>query len=107
MLSTEQLREHLAGVTYRPGWAFELYDGRWEGQHLVIKASLMDSFRHGETVDLEIHSMLPPMESVRQFDQWLAWRLGRIEVHEMREWLKHGGRVLFDPHAPGAEHDFR
>jgi hypothetical protein len=29
---------------------------------------------------------------------WMAWRLGRIESHEMREFFKVDGRPVFDPH---------
>src|SRR4051812_47477631 len=35
-LTTEDLRAHLARVSYRPGWRFEVYDGAWEDQHFVI-----------------------------------------------------------------------
>jgi hypothetical protein len=40
-------------------------------------------------------------------EEWLAWRLGRLEVHEMREFLKRDGRVIFDPHGADADHDRR
>ena len=107
LLSTQVLRAHLAKLTYKPGWAFEVYDGRWEGQHVVIRVDVPDTFNPGETVTLDVHSMLPPMRSTHQFEEWIAWRLARLEVHEMREFLKRDGRVIFNPHAPGAEHDIR
>jgi hypothetical protein len=105
VLSTEEIREAVWCVTYRPGWSFEVYEGRFEGPHIVIRATIQDSARPTQAVTLDIHSMLPPMRSAEQFYEWLAWRLARIEVHEMREWLKVDGRVIFDPHALGAEHD--
>jgi hypothetical protein len=105
VLSTEEIREAVWCVTYRPGWSFEVYEGRFEGPHIVIRATVPDSTRLGQAVTLAIHSMLPPMRNRQAVFEWLAWRLGRIEVHEMREWLKVDGRVIFDPHALGAEHD--
>ena len=118
-------------MTYKPGWTFEVYDGQWEGLHLVIRTKLEDAnlshtsgciaklISDGEkqtsadechcgaqlkTV-LDIHSMMPPMESIEQFERWLAWRLGRIELHEMREFLQLDSKPIFDPHAEFAEHD--
>jgi hypothetical protein len=56
---------------------------------------------------LDVHSMLPPMRDTIALEEWLAWRLGRLEVHEMREFLKRDGRVIFDPHGADADHDRR
>lgn len=105
MLTTAQLRGYLSKVTYKPGWEFEVYDGRWEGQHLVIRTVVADSYNPGENVALDVHSMLPPMENFSQFDNWLMWRLGRIEVHEMREFFKVDGKVVSDPHGQDADRD--
>jgi hypothetical protein len=105
MLSTQQIVAHLQRVTYKPGWDVRVYDGRWEGQHVVIRTVVPDSTQPGRTTVLDVHSMLPPVRDTDQLNEWLAWRLGRLEVHEMREFLKHDGVVLFDPHAPEAERD--
>jgi hypothetical protein len=105
MLTTSEIAAHLERLSYKDGWEFQVYDGRWEGQHIVIRTVVPDAFRPGETVTLDVHSMLPPMRDTAQLEEWLAWRLGRIEVHEMREWLKRDGQVLFSPHAEYAERD--
>lgn len=105
MLTTHEIANWLTLITYRPGWSFEVYDGRWEGQHFVIRARVADATEPDETTTLDIHSMLPPMDTIDQFERWLAWRLSRIEIHEMREFLRRDGKPIFDPHADGAEHD--
>ena len=105
MLTTTQIQEQLARISYKPGWSFRAYDGRWEGQHLVITTEVEDSYRPGETTTLDVHSMLPPMADADALHAWLAWRLQRIETHEMREFLKLDGKVLFDPHAELADRD--
>jgi hypothetical protein len=105
VLTTSELDTHLRRVTYKPGWSFTVYDGRWEGQHLVIRVVTPDAFAPSDQVTLDIHSALPPMDTPGQFDRWLMWRLGRIECHEMREWYRVDGRPASDPHASGAEHD--
>lgn len=105
MLTTAEIAAHLARLSYKPGWEFAVYDGRWEGQHIVIRTGVVDTYSPGEMVVLDVHSMLPPMRDVAQLEEWLAWRLGRLEVHEMREFLKRDGVVIFDPHAEFAERD--
>lgn len=105
MLSTEQLREHLTKVTYKPGWSFTVYDGEWEGQHIVIRTVVHDAYDPTKTTALDVHSMLPPMDSIDQFNNWLMWRLGRIEVHEMREFFRVNGTPVSDPHKENANRD--
>jgi hypothetical protein len=105
MLSTAELQAHLERLTYRRGWFLRIYEGRFEGHHIVIQAELEDSFNPGRMVVLDVHSMLPPMRDTDQLEEWIAWRLARMEVHECREWLKRDGAPIFDPHAEGAEHD--
>lgn len=105
MLTTPEIQAHLWRLAYKPGWTFEAYDGRWEGQHIVIRTHVPDTYNEGQTVVLDVHSMLPPMRDTQALEEWLAWRLGRLEQHEMREFLKRDGEVIYDPHAPLADRD--
>lgn len=106
MLTIDQIKEHLRLITYRPGWTIEAYQGSWEGIHIrIVAPKVEDSYNPGEFVDLGITSHLPPMQNFHQLETWLAWRLNRIETHEMREWLKFGGVPIFNPHSDGAEED--
>ena len=107
LLTTEQIQAHLDTITYKPGWSFRVYDGRWEGQHIVIRTEVADTYNPGESTTLDVHSMLPPMRDVQALEEWLAWRLGRLEIHEMREFLKRNGQIIFDPHAEYADRDVR
>ena len=104
-LTTAEIQAELERVTYKPGWSFTCYDGRWEGQHLVITVDVLDAGRPGQSVTLDVHSSLPPIPDVAYLHTWLAWRLGRIENHEMREFLRVDGHAVFDPHAPFADRD--
>ncbi len=104
-LTTAQIAAELEKVSYKPGFRFTVYDGTWEGQHMVITTSVPDAYKPGEMTVLDVHSMLPPMRDREALWEWLAWRLGRIEIHEMREFLRVDGRPVFDPHAPFAERD--
>lgn len=104
-LTTAQLQDTLDRITYKPGWEFAIYDGRHEGQHVVIVTVVPDAYNPDKTVTLDVHSMLPPMFTEHQFFEWVAWRLRRIEIHEAREFLCVDGRVYDDPHADGADKD--
>jgi hypothetical protein len=105
LLTVGQMRKLLRNITYRPGWTITVREGRFEGPHLTVHAQVENSYRPGETTVLDIHSPIPPMTTAAQFDAFLAWRLGRIECHEMREWLQRDGKPIFDPHAPLADQD--
>lgn len=99
MLTTAQIQAELDRVTYRDGWAFGVYEHDWDGLHLLITAPVPNAYQPSETITLGIRSPLPPMPDATYLHRWLAWRLGRIESHEMREYLKVDGVALFDPHA--------
>lgn len=98
------IQTYLQRVTYRPGWTIVAYSDPWEGVIIRIVGSVENSYDPGHFIDLGVVSYLPPVQTVDELSQWLAWRLGRIENHEMREWLKCDGKPIYDPHAEdGAE----
>jgi hypothetical protein len=105
MLTTPDVQRLLARVKYKPGFEFKAYDGRWEGQQVVIRVDMPDAYNPGQTVTLDIHSPLPPQRDEDTLYSWLAWRLGRIENHEMREYLRIDGDLYSDPHAPYSDRD--
>lgn len=110
-LSAATMANYLVDVTYKPGWAFAVYQGEWEGPHLVIVATLPNAYDGSDDpttttmTTLSIHSAIPPMDNLLDFGRWLAWRICRIESHEAREWLKLGGKAMFDPHTDAGAHD--
>lgn len=105
MLSTAEIEQELQRLSYKPGWHISIYEGAWEGQHIVIRTSVPDAYNPGSEVVLDVHSMLPPQDSVASLHRWIAWRLGRLEVHEMREFFRRDGKAIFDPHAEFADRD--
>ncbi|MCA1841293.1 MAG: hypothetical protein LC723_13385 [Actinobacteria bacterium] len=104
-LSINYIQELLNYVEYKPGWKFVVYEGRWEGAHLQIIVDMPNAYRPDETTTVDIHCFLPPMETASEFHRWLMWRLGRIEIHEMREFYRVDGKVWDDPHAEHADRD--
>lgn len=107
LLTTQEIKDHLETITYKPGWSFEYYVGRYEGPHLVIWTKVEDAFNPGRTVDLDVQCFLSPndIDSTESLNKYLAHRLGRIESHECREFLKENGKVIDSPHKPNADRD--
>lgn len=101
MLSTEQINTELGRLTYKPGFTFRAYEDLWEGQKIRIEATVPDSRNPEETVDLGIDSFLPPLVDEWDLRRWLAYRLRRVETHEMLEFLRLDGSPIWDPHKPG------
>jgi hypothetical protein len=105
VLTTAEVQGILSRVTYKPGWTIAAYDGRYEGQHLVITTVVPDSTNPEQDTTLDVHSMLPPMRDERALLDWILWRCIRIECHEAREWLQVDGKPWSDPHAEYADQD--
>lgn len=98
-LSDADVATVLASVTYRPGWSFGLIRDPHEGlQVRIVARGVPNSYRPDETIDLGITSWLPPQRTAEDLLDWLLWRLQRIESHECREWLRHDGELVSDPH---------
>jgi hypothetical protein len=99
VLSTRELQDQVGEYAYRPGWRLIVREDEFEGAALWILADLDNSYRPGETVEVRIRSLIPPMVSRWEFERWLAWRLRLVEIHESREWFRRDGKPVFDPHA--------
>jgi hypothetical protein len=102
MLTIDQMREALEHVTYKPGWRLTLFQHQWEGIWMAIRAELPDADWPTRTTVININTPVPPMRDIEGFYEWLAWRLARVEIHEMREFLRIDGVKYSDPHAPDA-----
>jgi hypothetical protein len=98
-LTFDELHKELSLYSYRPGWMFTLWNDPHEGFLLYIVAKVIDSADPEKETELRINSWVPPMETRKQFCEWLFWRLRQIEIHECMEWFKRRGQSVFDPHA--------
>jgi hypothetical protein len=107
VLGEAEVRAYLDELEFLPGWTFAYRLGRWEGPHLTVGAKVPNAYHPDELVALDIHVPLPPhaLRSRADLDEFICWRLTRIASHEVREWLRRGGRPVFDPHADGADRD--
>lgn len=102
MLTIDALKAALRRFTYKPGWRFILYQHPHEGIWLSIKAELPDADTPGQTTVVNVRTAVPPIPHETYLWQWMLWRIGRLESHEVREFARVDGRCLDDPHAPDA-----
>lgn len=100
MLSTTSINTILQHVTYKPGWTFTAWDHPWEGTWITIRAEVPNAYHPDQTITLNIRTAVPPIPDEHYLLDWFAYRLGRIELHEMREYLRIGGQPVSDPHQP-------
>jgi hypothetical protein len=102
VLTLEALRAEMARVTYKPGWSFRLYQHRWEGVWLAITVELPDAEWPSRMMTICVRTAVPPIPHATYLHEWLAYRLGRTELHEMREFLRVDGEKIYDPHVADA-----
>jgi hypothetical protein len=98
-LTLHQIQSALSRVTYRPGWTITAHPHPFEGAQLrIVARGVPDSTNPAASIDLGIDDWIPPLPDLDALWRFLAWRLGRIEQHEMREWLRVDSRPVFNPH---------
>lgn len=98
-LTSEELAAELARFTYRPAWKLSVFVHPWEGPFLRIRANVGNAYDStADRIELRINSPIPPQRDAEAFGHWLLWRLGMVELHEAREFLRRDGTVFVDPH---------
>lgn len=100
-LSEDVLTNLLEEVTYRPGWKLRIHrPDAYQGVYLSVIATVDNAYDHNSTVELRIHSPIPPMRTAADFYQWMCWRLAQISIHESMEMFRVNGKPWADPHRP-------
>ena len=93
--SREILADLVAGLTYKPGWKFELQDvdrGQGcSGTTLMISATVPDSWNPDESVGF-LHLMPVPAAAYNR-ESWQRWLLrqafGRVGRGSLLRWKRH------------------
>jgi hypothetical protein len=106
------LKELVDSITYKPGWAFMLWDETEPdgsgGLQFVVTSDTEDSFNFGRRIRVR-HSFLVPHASYNR-DVWVAWLFDRIrdvETHEAGEFFRIDGVREFAPHHGNGEDPYR
>src|SRR5688572_8603081 len=98
MLTAHEITLYVDRVRYKPGWSFQVLVTDFESPQLFITARVMNAYDHSQMVDLGIKSHLPRFRDEKALEDWLMWRIERIESHEAREFFTVDGKRPFDPH---------
>lgn len=95
-MDLEEVREWYASVTYMPGYYFEIEGDDFCYISLVTKLPDSRYVFDFATVRRTTRINLPTTEEIlihtsRNLAEGIA-------LHEVKEWLKHGGKNLINPH---------
>jgi len=98
-LTAAQIARDIKRVTYKPGWTFEVGQHPIEGPTLSIAFAVPNSYRQGEQQVQRVNSPIPPLYSREHVYAWLMWRISIVEMHELAEFFKVDGQMVYDPHS--------
>lgn len=96
----------LARYSYKPGCRLELVPPTsvFDVPRVKVTLKVLDS--RGSGKQIEIEGQFPVYEEEwddeAMLDRRIQQGLMSMEAHESREWLRRDGRLVDDPHAPGA-----
>lgn len=114
MHSIAELREHLKGVTYKPGWLFRITEAHPEDSQddrLVIQiyAYLIDATKQNTVTCVTLNRTLAPLtqSSYENFDAFLFDMIRELEDNEMREWFRINGKHYINPKSVPIEKESR
>jgi hypothetical protein len=117
--------EFFANVTYKPGFTFEyenMIDFNREKVTLTMRvpdSRDLENLKHPSEVKVGwgaearriplipvvMTNMLPPWTTVQVAKDYLRYLINSLEQHEVDEWFRYDGELVFDPHADQAAFD--
>lgn len=109
-ISAASLQAELDRFSYKPGWTFTALPSdrgpfaSGDTMMIRIRARVEDS-RPGhqwEYLNVESRGMLPYYLSRDELPHYLLDCIRRMEDHETREWFRHDGSLVDNPHAKDA-----
>lgn len=108
ILSDAQAAEDLLGhMTYKVDWWFEIVrptSPRITAELKITSSPVYNSYNPGslEQARVEMRNPVPPGFALWPFNKQVYWFrdcVRALELHEMDEWLKIDGEMIYDPHS--------
>lgn len=92
--------DFLKTVTYKDGWAFYVTaQDQFMGLELRVTHMTEDRYDRGSMIQVVSARMVPPsLEGQEQMARFLMDVVRDLEMHEVYEWLRVGGKWVRDPH---------
>lgn len=104
-LSSIAIATEVGKIDYRPGYVFTVFRHPFEGLCVRVELSVPNAYCKtgggSEEQDQGLNIPVPPIVSAEHFHDFMKWRLGRFELHELNEFYWVDGHVLHDPHSSG------
>ena len=117
-LTHEEIRAILARVSYKPGWTIVARRHPF-GTYVLIDATVPDAeyveqwrrnpypIEYIPSTRIGVRACVPQVSTERDFLDWLAWRMIKVERHESREFFQVDGKPWDSPHKrEQPKHDF-
>lgn len=83
-------------------WELKLQQDYWEFPFSMARTLLMEPDRHlspeRPVIRVAGTKIVPDLEDEDALWQWLRLTLRELEMHELDEWFKVDGELLWDPH---------
>lgn len=95
----------IEALKYKPGWTFAVAMNDATGLPMLdIRMEVPDSRGSGRIVSVYNGAVIPPPfvreRNERRFWDFVRFEIRKLEEHEMDEWIRVNGELVFDPHAP-------
>lgn len=100
-LGVRELANLLPKASYK-GWTMVLYEHPHEGPYIRFVFDAADAYDDQATVDIGFDTFVPPMFSEEQLAAFVFARIKRAEIHEVCEFFRWDGVMVFDPHQEAA-----
>lgn len=93
------IAEAVSGLSYKPGWRFNLEYGSGGRYWLCITAAVLHS-QTLQPVTFEVKRIIPriALDDLVAFLSWWEDILAETEFHELREFARYKGELIDDPH---------
>jgi hypothetical protein len=85
-------------LSYKPGWFYTFEPGVRD--KVVIHAKVEDSHQPGVMVNFKMGRVIPSVvrNSTQAFVDWVHDITIEAEIHEVNEFFRFAGELLYDPH---------
>jgi hypothetical protein len=102
-LTPEQIAAALPLYRYKPGWHVSCHEQPYdtfpyEGFCVDVRFEVPNAYHAQDMQVQNVHVPVPPIVDTEHLYDFLTWRLARLELHELREFVWVDGKIRDNPH---------
>lgn len=97
-MTHEEVWEILQKISYKPGWSFDFEESSF--RTITVAATVKNSRDNPLWEELTMRMSVPfdPRMTKKEFLFQVMRIVAEIELHEVQEFFRYDGKVIFDPH---------